>query len=125
VSDGDGVEATPLTVDADLTLTVGGADATLRSTGERLFVEFPSLTAAVRALRSFPPAERRRLHAVLTAADLTLEVRARNRTLVVLGADARSGPTAWLTGLDPAEIRLCAPLSAAWGRVTAAVGRGR
>ena len=124
MSDGSDAGPSPLTVDADLTLTVGGADAALRSTGERLFVEFPSLTAAIRALRSFPPSERRRLHAVLTAADLALEVRARNRTLVALGAGARSGLIARLTGLDPAEVRLCAPLSAAWAGVTATVGRG-
>jgi len=124
VTDGSETGATALTVGADLTLTLGGADARLRSTGDRLFLELPSLVAAIRALRSVPAAARRRLHATLTAADLTLELRARHRTLAVLGAGSQSGPLARAVGLDPAEVRLCAPLSAAWAGVSATASRG-
>lgn len=122
----DGVDrgTPPLTVAADLTLTVGDAEATLRSAGERLFLEFPSLVAAVKAFRSVPVAERRHLHGALTAADLALEIRARNRTLAVLGVGATPGPLAHQFGLAPAEIRLCGPLSAAWAGALAA-GRRR
>jgi hypothetical protein len=125
VSDGTDRETAPLTVAADLSLTVGDAEATLHSTGERLFLEFPSLVAAVRAFRSFPTSERHRLHATLSAADLALGVRARHRTLVAFGAGTRSGPVARQLGLDPAELRLCGPLSAAWDAVRRTFGRGR
>lgn len=125
MSDGPDRETAALSVAADLSLTVGGAEATLRSTGERLFLEFPSLVAAVRAFRSFPTGERHRLHATLAAADLALEVRARHRTLVAFGAETTSGPVARQLGLDPAEIRLCGPLSAAWDGVAATVERFR
>lgn len=124
MTDGADRGTLPLTVAADLTLTVGGAEATLRSTGERLFLEFPSLVAAVRAFRSFPATERQHLHGALTTADLALEIRSRNRTLAVLGVGATPGPLAHQFGLDPAEIRLCGPLSAAWVGALA-VGRCR
>ncbi len=125
MSDGGDRERAPLTVAADLSLSVGGAEATLHSTGERLFLEFPSLVAAVRAFRSFPTSERHRLHARLSAADLALEVRARNRTLVAFGTGTRSGPLARRLGLDPAELRLCGSLSAAWAGTAATVERLR
>ncbi|GAB7095723.1 hypothetical protein JCM30237_28770 [Halolamina litorea] len=115
----------PLTVAADLTLTVGGTEAPLRSTGERLFLEFPSLVSAVRALRGLPPSERRRLHTVLTAADLAVEIRARDRTLVALGAGTRSGPLARWIGADPAEIRPCGAVAAARAGVAATIDRFR
>lgn len=116
----DGDDATPpLTVIADLTLTVGETEAALRSTGERLFLEFPSLFAAVRAFRGFPSTERNRLHEALKMADLTLEVRARHRTLAVLGAGARAGPLAQQFGLDPVEVRLSGLVSAGWGGAVA------
>lgn len=70
MSDGPDRGTAPLSVAADLSLTVGGAEATLRSTGGRLFLEFPSLVAAMRAFRSVPTGERHRLHATLAAADL-------------------------------------------------------
>ncbi|KPN32129.1 hypothetical protein SY89_02889 [Halolamina pelagica] len=124
MTDGADRGTPPLTVAADLTLTVGGVEATLRSTGERLFLEFPSLVAAVRAFRSVPGTERRHLHGALTAADLAFEIRARNRTLAVLGVGATPGPLAHQFGLDPAEIRLCGPVSAAWAGALAA-GRRR
>ncbi len=125
MSDGTDHERAPLAVAADVSLTVGDAEATLRSTGERLLLDFPSLVAAVRVFRSFPTSERRHLHAALTAADLALEVRARHRTLVALGAGARSGPLARRLGLDPAELRLCGALSAAWAGIAATVERFR
>ena len=121
MSDGTDTGLAPIEVAADLTLTVGGAEATLRSTGERLFVEFPSLRSAIRALRSLPSGERRRLHGALTAADLALEIRARHRTLAVVGVGARPGPVSRGLGLDPAEIRLCGPVSAAWAGIATTV----
>jgi hypothetical protein len=115
----------PLAVTADLTLTLDGTEAALRSTGERLFLEFPSLFAAIRAFRSLPSTERRRLHGTLRMADLTLEVRARHRTLAVLGAGARPGALAHQFGLDPVEVRLSGALSAALAGGFAAIQSGQ
>ncbi|WP_049984993.1 hypothetical protein [Halobellus rufus] len=125
MTDGSDPESVPLTVTTDLTLTVDGTDAALRSTGERLFIEFPSVVSAVQALRSLPPTEHRRLHSMLTTADLTLEIRARNRTLVALGAGTRSGPLARQLGIDPVELRPTGVLSALWAGAVATVDRLR
>lgn len=114
-----------LTVSTDLTLTVAGTEAELRSTGERLFLEFPSAASAWRAFRSFPLTERRRLHEALTAGNLALELRARHRTIAVLGAGASSGPVARRFGVDPVEVRLCGAISAAWEGLTTTVGAVR
>jgi len=124
VTDGSGA-ATPLHVETDLSVTVDGTEARLRSTGDRLFLEFPSVVAAVEALRSLPATERRQVHEALTAADLTLEVRARGRTLVALGAGTVSGPLARRLGVDPVEVRLGGTLSALWAGGASIVRRLR
>ncbi|MUV57386.1 hypothetical protein GJ632_08695, partial [Halogeometricum sp. CBA1124] len=49
MSDSETEARAPLTVQTDLTLSVDGRPVDVSSTGERLFVEFPSLSAAVRA----------------------------------------------------------------------------
>lgn len=105
----------PLSVAADLNLTVNGAQATVRSTGERLFVSFPSLAAAVRAFRGLPDDGVDHLAALLHTTDLTVELRVRDRTVAVVGADARPGPVSRGLGVDPVEARI--------GGVLAAVGR--
>jgi hypothetical protein len=125
VTDSDHPESVPLTVTADLTLTVDGTEATLRSTGERLFLDFPSAVSAVQAFRSLPTTEHSRLHSVLTTGDLVLEIRARNRTLAALGAGTRSGPLARWLGIDPVELRLSGVVSAFWAGAVATVNRLR
>lgn len=116
-----GPERAPLSVTTDLSLSVDGTEAALRSTGERLFLEFPSLVSAVRALRGLPATEYARLHTLLTSAGLALEVRVRHRTILAIGADARSGPLARYLDIEPAQLRLSGVLSAvwAWALVTA------
>ncbi|WP_336036464.1 hypothetical protein [Halobacterium yunchengense] len=115
----------PLSVAADLTLTVDGTEATLRSTGDRLFLEFPTVVSAAGALRDLPRTGHRRLHEALTTADLALEVRARNRTLAVLGAGSRAGALSRRLDVDPVEVRLCGVLSAVRAGVLATVDRLR
>lgn len=107
--------AAPLSVAADLTLTVNGARAEVRSTGDRLFVEFASLTAALEALRGLPDGSADDLRALLTTTDLTVEVRVRDRTVAVVGSQARPGVVSRRLGVAPVEARL--------GGVLAAVGR--
>lgn len=125
MTDSTDPDPTPLSIGADLTLTVDGRAATLRSTGDRLFLEFPSVVSVVEAMQSLPATERRRVHEALMAADLALEVRARHRTLAALGAGAVAGPLARQFRVEPAELRLCGVLSALWAGVTATVRRLR
>jgi hypothetical protein len=125
VTNGVDPASAPLSVETDLSVRLDGTEAALRSTGDRLFLEFPSVVAVVEAMRSLPATERRHVHETLTAADLTLEVRARHRTLAVLGADAVAGPLARELGMEPAELRLGGVLSALWAGVTTTVRRLR
>jgi hypothetical protein len=123
----DGVDATlpPLTVEADLTLRLDDAEATVRSTGERLFVETASVVSAVELLRALPAVERRRLHAALTVADLTLEFRTHHRTVAVLGAGARAGVVSRQLGLAPVELRPASFVSALGAGLSRTVRRLR
>jgi len=111
----------PLSVATDLTLTVNGAQAAVRSTGERLFVEFPSLSAALRALRGVPGGEADRLTDLLRTTDLTVEVRVRDRTVAVAGAEAHPGVVSRGLGVDPIEARLGGVLGVVGRELSAAV----
>lgn len=125
MSDGVDSPRAPLTVAADLTLSVDGAQATVSSTGDRLFVEIPSVVSAVELLNGLPPTEFRRIHEVLTATDLALEVRAHRRTVAVLGAGARPGPLSRWLGVFPLELRVWGALSALGAGVSGTVDRLR
>ena len=97
----------------DLTLTVEGVRMTVRSTGDRLFVEVLTVRGAIRVARALPDAVDAGGPArLLTATDLTTEVRVRGRTVAVLGADARPGPISRRLGIHPAEARLTGVLAA-------------
>jgi hypothetical protein len=105
----------PLTVETDLELTIDGARVDVRSTGERLFVDFPSLPALARAARGLPQTRVTEAAAVLVTTDLTVEFRARGRTVAAMGADAPAGPLSQWLGLAPVQIRA--------GGVAAAISR--
>lgn len=105
----------PLAVETDLELTIDGTRADVRSTGDRLFVEFPSLGGAIRAARSFPQTRITEVAALLAVTDLTVEVRSRDRTIVAIGTDAPAGPLSHWVGTAPAQVRA--------GGVLAAVGQ--
>ncbi|MEF8780423.1 MAG: peptide ABC transporter ATP-binding protein [Haloferacaceae archaeon] len=109
----------PITVETDLELTIDGARADVRSTGDRLFVEFPSLSAAARGLRGVPRTRTGEAAALLTATGLTVEIRARGRTILAIGADAPAGPLSQWVGTAPAQVR-AAGLAGAAGREIAA-----
>ncbi|MWV65179.1 peptide ABC transporter ATP-binding protein [Halorubrum sp. JWXQ-INN 858] len=100
-------------VTEDLTLTVDGVPMAVRSTGERLFVEVPTVRAAVEVARELPDSaglvgpDR-----LLRTADLTLEFRVRGRTVALIGAAARPGRLARRIGAFPAEVRLAGLIGA-------------
>lgn len=111
----------PLAVEADLELTVDGARVDVRSTGDRLFVEFPSLPAVARALRGSPPGETTKIGSLLAVTDLTVEVRSRGRTVAAIGADAPAGPLSRWLGTAPAQVRPAGLVAAVGQEVTAGV----
>lgn len=109
----------PITVETDLELTIDGARADVRSTGDRLFVEFPSLTAAARGLRGVPRARTGEVAALLATTGLTVEIRSRGRTVLAIGADAPAGALSRWAGTAPAQVR-ASGLAGAVGREIAA-----
>lgn len=115
----------PLTVETDLELTIDGVRADVRSTGDRLFVEFPSLGAVARALRASPPGETTGIASLLAVTDLTIEVRSRGRTVAAIGPDAPAGPLSRWLGTAPAQIRPAGLVAAVGQEITAGVRLAR
>lgn len=104
----------------DLTLSVGGVRMPVASTGERLFVEVPTVRDAVRlARRSRTDTERP--VALLRATDLAVELRVRGRTVAVLGGDDRPGALSRAAGVAPAVVRVGGCLAAGGAGALAAV----
>lgn len=116
-------ETAPLDVDADLTVSVDGAEAEVRSTGERIFVEFGSLSAASIAADARPSGTLDRLPAVLRTADLTVDIRVRGRTVAVSGAGASPGVVSRRLGVAPNEVRPLGVVGAVVGRVSTLLNR--
>jgi len=117
----------PLTVATDdLTVAIDGAEFDVRSTGDRLFVEVPTVRAAVRLARSLASeTDTTGPTRLLVATDLSVEVRVRGRTVAVLGATARPGPVARWLAVTPAEPRVAGVLGAGWDGLSAAVDAAR
>jgi len=108
-------------VTEDLTLSVDGVDLDVRSTGDRLFVEVATVRDAVRVARRLPnDGDARGPAALLTATDLTAEVRVRGRTVAVVGGDARPGLLSRKLDVAPAEVRLAGALAAGASGLSAA-----
>ena len=111
----------PLSVATDLTLTVHGAEATVESTGERLFVSFGSLSDGIRALRGQPEDATGPLSTLLETTDLTVEIRVRDRTVAVAGVGARPGVLSRQLGVAPMEVRAGGAVSAVGAEISAGV----
>jgi hypothetical protein len=118
---GDTAGRAPLSVATDLTLTVNGAEATVESTGERLFVSFGSLPDAIRALRGQPEDAAGPLSTLLETTDLTVEIRIRDRTVAVAGVGARPGVLSRQLGVAPMELRAGGAVSAVGAEISAGV----
>lgn len=115
----------PLYVESDLRLTYGDVEIPVRSTGDRLFLEFPTIASAVGATRDLPATERAMLDDALRTGDLALEIRARDRTIATLGAGTRARGLSRSMGVAPAAIRIGGILSAVWAGAMAVVDRLR
>jgi hypothetical protein len=113
--------AAPLSVAAEVTVTVAGTTAEVRSTGERIFVSFPSLVGAIRALRTLPEGGETVLDDLLATTDLTVELRVHDRTVAVAGVGADPGFVSKELGFGPVELRLGGALGAVGQEVTALV----
>jgi hypothetical protein len=96
---------------------VGGAEAEVRSTGDRLFVEFRSLSDARAMAGARPEAVVDRLPTALRVADLTVEARVRGRTVLVSGRGASPGALSEILDVAPDEVRLAGVAGAAAGAV--------
>ena len=113
-------------VTEDLTLTVDGVDLDVRSTGDRLFVEVATVRDALRVARRLPgDSDARGPAALLTATDLTTEVRVRGRTVAIVGAAARPGVLSRELGVTPAEVRIAGALGAGVSGLSAAASAPR
>jgi hypothetical protein len=117
----------PLNVNADLTVSVDGGTAEVSSTGDRLFVTFPSILPAVNALRGLPsdPDSADTVAAVLSRTDLTIEVRVHDRTVAVIGSKANPGTLSEALSADPIEVRLGGVIGAVTRELSDAVERVR
>lgn|GEM_PF-1292291 len=90
----------------DLTLHTAGVEIPVRSTGDRLLLDVPTVRDGLRLLRangtgaaSWVPTR------ALVEADLTVEVRVRDRPVLMFGAGANPGVVSRVTGTWPAEVR--------------------
>ena len=116
-------EPTPLDVYADLTVSVDGAEADVRSTGERIFLDFDSLSDASIAADGRPPGALDRLPTILRQADVTLEIRVRGRPVAVSGVGASPGVVSRRLGVAPTEVRPLGVIGAAFGGVSTGLTR--
>lgn len=82
-----------LDVTADLSVSVDGTAVDVESYTDRLFVDVDSVRALVRLAGATGGRSRlRRTSQLLSAADLTAELRVAGRPVALLGADADPGP---------------------------------
>jgi len=115
----------PLSVSTDLSVAVDGTDVAVRSTGDRVLVDVPTLGAAVDVLRSVPRERLTAFSATLRAADITIEVRVRESPVVVVGAGAHPGVVSRRLGVAPAEFRVGGALVAVTRGAGASVAEAR
>lgn len=94
-----------VSVTANLSVTVDNIDLAISTVEDRIRVEVPSMRAGFRLIRS----EYDRLPAlsrVLSAAELTAEIRVGGSVIAVAGTDAAPGTWSQLLSLEPVEVRL-------------------
>lgn len=97
----------PLSVEADLTVSVAGNEYRVTDRDDRLVVSAPSLPAAVQLLRSLPESDAP--GRLLLRSDLAVDVEVRDAVVASTGAGVEPGPlTGWIGGApvapDPAGV---------------------
>lgn len=89
-----------------LALPLSGAGAEVRSEGNRIILNFPTLQAAMVLLQPWTDKVKRlelteHIHQALLAAGLILEVRVKGISMACLGAGAKTGAILQLLGMGP------------------------
>ncbi|MFB6194156.1 MAG: hypothetical protein ABEI75_03730 [Halobaculum sp.] len=108
----------PLSVEADLTLTVAGRECRIWSEDDVVVVNAPSFAVARRLARGLDtiPGAQGRLIEQLVATDVTVEVRVRRATVARLGGGVQPSRVARAAGLD-GRLDLRGVVTAAWRRL--------
>lgn len=112
-----------LTVEADLTVSINGAEVVVTSTGQRILVQFDSLPDAVRAFRDRPVGWQRFLTGLDSPGDITVEFRIQDRIVAVAGTESQPGLVSRLADLGHLEVRISGLLGAVYAEVRKAVTR--
>ncbi|PSP94404.1 hypothetical protein BRC91_06345 [Halobacteriales archaeon QS_4_62_28] len=95
----------PLSVEADLSISLDGYDYQVSGAGDRLVITAPSIPAALALLRSVPDAGNEPLQEILETADLVADVRVRGTHVASLGAGVEPGLLSRPLGGPPAHVR--------------------
>lgn len=109
-SSGNPAFRAPLSVATDLISTVNVVDATVESTGERVFVSFDSLPEGVRTLRGQPQDTTGPFSTLLETTDLA-----------VAGVGTRPGVLSEQPGVAPLEARLGGAVSVVGAEISTGV----
>ncbi|MFB6125951.1 MAG: hypothetical protein ABEJ79_01435 [Halolamina sp.] len=110
----------PLSIETDLDVRVDGYELTTRSTGDRLFVDLPSLRAAVAVARGGDVDQLPTVATALRQTDLTVEVRIREATVGLVGAEATPGELERELSLSALDLRIGGAVTAVGREVVAA-----
>jgi len=108
----------PLSVEADLTVSVDGRSVGVESEGDRLVVAVPSLRVARRLLGTYRalPVDGGLLARELDRADVLIEVRYRGALVATVGAGRPPNALGRLLGVEPAAVSLRGVLRGLLGR---------
>ncbi|WEL20830.1 hypothetical protein [Halorhabdus sp. BNX81] len=100
-----------LSVTANLSVTVDDIDLAISTVEDRIRIQVPSVWAGCRLLWS-ERGRLPRLTRVLSAADLTAEIRVGSAVIAIAGADAVPGRLSDRLAVGPLEVRLRALVAA-------------
>ena len=106
-------EGPPLSVTANLSVTVDGVRLSVYADGDRVRVQVPSVWAGARVLQAALDSGGDGLAAALEATGLTVEIRVGSAVIAVAGAGATPGRLARLLSVGPVEVRVRALAAAA------------
>ena len=106
-------EGPPLSVTANLSVTVDGVRLSVYADGDRIRVQVPSVWAGARVLQAALDSGGDGLAAALEATGLTAEIRVGSAVIAVAGAGATPGRLARLLPVGSVEVRARALAAAA------------
>ena len=106
-------EGPPLSVTANLSVTVDGVRLSVYADGDRIRVQVPSVWAGARGLRAVLDSGGDGLAAALEATGLTAEIRVGSAVIAVAGAGVTPGRLARLLPVGSVKVRARALAAAA------------